>query len=71
MDLVVAAGVLVSELIAREPENGEFAGVFLLDGLVQFLKTCELGREAAFGGSIDDEDDFAFVLVQGVGVSLL
>lgn len=28
------------------------------DGSVQFFETFELGREAAFGGRVDDEDDF-------------
>lgn len=62
---------MVSELIAWKPENGEFSGTFLLDGFVEFFEAGELRREAAFGGCVDDEDDFALVIRQRVGVSFL
>lgn len=45
--------------------------MFSLDGFVEFLETFELRGETAFGGCVDDEDDFAFVGGQGVGVSFL
>jgi len=32
--------------------------VFGGDGLVEYFEAFELGREAAFGGCVDDEDDF-------------
>jgi len=35
--------------------------VFLLDALIKLLETFVLGREATFGGCVDNEDDFAFV----------
>jgi hypothetical protein len=71
LDFVVAAGILVAELIAWKTENSECAGTFCLNRFVEIFETGELGREAAFGGCVDDEDDFAFVVCQGVGVSFL
>lgn len=44
--------------------------MFGFDGLVELLKAGELGSETAFGGCVDDEDDFAFVVGERVGVSL-
>jgi hypothetical protein len=52
---------LATELVAGKPENNEFIAVFLLDALIKLLETFILGREATFGGCIDNEDDFAFV----------
>lgn len=45
--------------------------MFLFDGFVEFFEAGELRRETAFGGCVDDEDDFAFVVCQRVGVSFL
>jgi hypothetical protein len=39
--------------------------VGFVDGLVEVLKGGELGREAAFGGGIDDQDDFSLQAVEG------
>jgi hypothetical protein len=71
LDLVVRARVLVAELVAGEPQNGEGIGVFGLDGLVELLETLELRGEAAFGGGVDDENDLALELFEGVWVALL
>jgi hypothetical protein len=71
LDLVVRTRVLVAELVAGEPQNGEGIGVFGLDGLVELLETLELRGEAAFGGGVDDENDLALELVEGVWVALL
>lgn len=38
--------------------------MLLLDGFVDFLEAFVLGREAAFGGRVDDEDDLAGVAVE-------
>jgi hypothetical protein len=66
LDLIVAAGVLAAELVAREADDFEVVGVLGLQILVELLKPCELGCEAALGGGVDDEDDFAVQLRQGV-----
>jgi hypothetical protein len=60
LDLVVAAGVLAAELVAREADDFEVVGVLGLQVFVEFLKSGELRCEAALGGCVDDEDDFAF-----------
>lgn len=45
--------------------------MLLLDILVELLEAGELGREAALGGSVDNEDDLALVGVQaGLGFLL-
>lgn len=36
-----------------------------LDVLVELLQALELRREAALGGGVDDEDDFAFKVGEG------
>lgn len=59
LDVVVRAGVLVVELVAREAEDGEVVGVAALQGLVELFKTFELGREAAFRGGVDNKHNFA------------
>lgn len=41
------------------------------EGLVQLLERRELRGEAAFGGRVDDEDDFALERVEGKGFTLL
>ncbi len=40
-------------------------GYFFVEGFEAF----ELGGEAAFGGGVDDEDDFAFGADEGVGLA--
>lgn len=40
------------------------------DVLVEFLQALELRREAAFGGGVDDEDDFALEVDEGEGGAL-
>ena len=59
LDLIVAAGVLAAELVAREADNFKVVGVLRLEVLVEFLEPRELRGEAAFGGRVDDEDGFA------------
>lgn len=54
-----------AELVAREAEDREALGVFLLHGLVELLEPFVLRGEAAIGGRVDDEDDFAFVVGEG------
>lgn len=39
------------------------------DLLVEFLEPFELGREAAFGGRVDYEDDFVAEVREGVGLA--
>ena len=61
LDGVIVAWVLLHELVAGEAEDGEFvARVGGGDFLVEGFKAGELWGEAAFGGCVDDEDDFAF-----------
>jgi hypothetical protein len=69
--LVVAARVLVAELVAGEAEDLEVIGVVLLQLLIQLLQAFELGREAAFAGRVYDEDDFAFEVREVVFAALL
>lgn len=66
MDLVIRPGVLASELVARKAEDEKVVGVLGFNGLPEGFETLELGREAAFGGSVDDEDDFALERREGV-----
>ena len=57
-DLFGGAGFLGTEIVAGHAEDGEaFIFVFFLDGFELFV----LGSEAAFGGDVDEEDDFAGV----------
>lgn len=51
---------MATELVAGEAEDGEVFGMFGFDGLVEGFEAFELWREAAFGGGVDDQDDFAF-----------
>lgn len=71
LDVVVGAGVLAAELVAGEADDEEIVGVFALELLVEVLEALELGREAAFGGGVDDEHDLAFEAGEGVGGALL
>lgn len=56
-----------AELVAGETEDCEGIGVFLGQGFVEGFEGGELGREAAFGGCVDDEDYFAFEAGEGEG----
>lgn len=40
-----------------------------LDLLVELLEAFELRREAAFGGGVDDQDDFVFEAREGIGLA--
>ena len=60
-DLVLAARVLRAELVARETQHDQ---ALVLVGLPELFQAIELGREAAFAGGVDDEDDLASVLVE-------
>jgi hypothetical protein len=62
---------LPAELIAREADDFKVVGVRSLEIFVEFLEARELGREAAFGSCVDNEDDFVLEVGEGVGVSLL
>ena len=62
---------MAAELVAGEAENGEVFGVLGFDGLVEVLEAFELRSEAAFGGGVDDEDDFAFEGGKVEGFALL
>ena len=63
---VIVTGVLLHELVAGEAQDDEVVRVRGLDLLVELLETFELGREAAFGGGVDDEDDFVLEVREGV-----
>ena len=67
LDVVVCAGVLAAELVAGEAEDGEGVWVGGCDGLVEFFEGGELRGEAALGGGVDNEDDFAFEGGEGEG----
>lgn len=41
------------------------------DLLPDLLKTLELWGETAFGSSVNDEDDFAFIAFEGLSIALL
>jgi hypothetical protein len=57
-------------LVARKAEDGERVWVGRGDIFVEGFEAGELRREAAFGGGVDDEDDFAFEVVGGEGLAL-
>lgn len=67
MNIAITAGFLTTELIARETEDHEIIAVLLLHTLVELLESFVLRSKTAFGGSVDDEDDFVLVLVEGDG----
>ena len=71
LDLVVGCGLLAAELVAGEAEDDEFAGVRGFDLLVEGFESAVLGGEAALGGGVDDEEDFAGVGGEGCGFALL
>jgi hypothetical protein len=58
-------------LVAGKPENNEIVAVFLLDALIELLEAFILGREATFGGCVDNEDDFAFIFGERDRLTLL
>lgn len=62
---------MAAELVAGEAQNGEVFGVLRFDGLVEGLEAFELRGKAAFGGGVDDEDDFAFEGGQVEGFAFL
>ena len=66
LDLVVGARVLAVELVAGEAKHDELVRVLGGDSLVEFFEALELGREAAFGGGVDNEDHLAGELGEGV-----
>lgn len=66
LNLIVAAGILAAELVAGEADDFEVVGVLRLQVLVEFLQPGELRGEAAFGGGVDDQDDFVGELREGV-----
>lgn len=70
MDGIVVARILPRELIAGKAEDDEVVFVAVGDFLVEFFETFELWGEAAFGGGVDDEDDFVVELGQVVGLAL-
>lgn len=71
LDVVVGAWVLSTKLVAGEADDLEVVGVLGFDVLVELLEAGELGREAALGGRVHDEDDFALVVGKVVGITLL
>lgn len=58
-------------MVAGEAEDDEGVLVFRLCCyfLVQLFEAFELGGEAAFGGCVDDEDDFVAEGGEGVGLA--
>lgn len=68
LDLIVGAGILTTELIAGEADDGEVVGVRGLDLLVELFEALELRGETALGSGVDGEDDFA---LQGGEVELI
>lgn len=67
LDLVVGAGILRLELVARESENLKVLWVLRLELLVDLLEALELRGEAALGSGVDGEDDLAFQGGEGKG----
>lgn len=70
-NLVISAWLLASKLVAWEAENLELAWVLGLDVLVEGLESSVLWGEAALGGGVDDEEDFALVLGEWLWLALL
>ena len=70
MDLVVGRWLLAAELVTGEAEDDEFARVRAFDFLVERLKAGVLWCEAALGGGVDDEQDFAGVVRERCGLAL-
>ena len=51
---------MAAELVAGKSEEFKVLWVLRLEFLVDFLEAFELRGEAALGGGVDGEDDFAF-----------
>ena len=56
MDFLVVAGRLVGKLVAGEVENFKALVVVLL---IQILQALVLGREAAAGGGVDNQNNLS------------
>jgi len=54
-------GFLAAELVTGKAEDDELVWVRGGDLLVQRLEALVLGREAAFRGRVDDQDDLSLV----------
>lgn len=65
LDLVIAAGLLGTKLVAGEAEDREVVAVLLLEALVEALEAGVLRSEAALGGSVDNQNDLALVVGKG------
>src|SRR5690606_37630173 len=61
-DLVIGAGILAAELVAREADDREAA---VAVSLPELLEPGELWRVAALARGVDDEHDVAGVVRQG------
>jgi hypothetical protein len=59
-DLLVGAGLLVAELVAREGEDGDVVVV-----VVEGTQTCVLRGEASSARDVDDQADLVTELVEG------
>lgn len=57
-------------MVAGEAEDEELVGVTGCYFFIEGFEAIELWGEAAFGGSVDDENDFAFEVDEGVGITL-
>ena len=67
VDFEDAAGCLLSELVAGEVEDFEsLGGELLVEGFQLFV----LGREAAAGGGVDDEQHLTLVVGERHGLSV-
>lgn len=64
---LVSFGFLAQELVAGEAEYHE---VVMRVGVPESFELLELWSESAFGGSIDDEEDFISVFIHGDGFSV-
>ena len=69
MDGVVVSRVLVHELVAGDADDFEGVRVRGFELFVEGFETFELRGEAAFGGGVDDEDDFVAEVRKGVGLA--
>ena len=61
MDLLILAGGLVAELVAGEVQDLK---ALVVELVIDLLHGAVLGREAAGGGGVDDEQDLAGVVLQ-------
>ena len=70
-DLVIAAWLLASELVAWEAEDLKLSRILLVELFVEGLEAAVLWGEAAFGGGVDDEEDLALVVGKWLWGALL